>query len=113
MPNKLSTIRPLKRTKIVVTIGPASDKEETLRRMILGGLDAVRVNFSHSSHDYIIPLVKRIRTLGDKMGVPIAIIGDLQGPRILNWNNCGRYRYLEKQAVIFVSLPDKYQETRK
>ena len=82
MPNKLSDIRSLKRTKIVATLGPASDKEETLRRMILAGLDAVRVNFSHSAHDYIIPLVKRIRALGDKMKVPIALIGDLQGPRI-------------------------------
>jgi pyruvate kinase len=82
MSNKLREIRPLKRTKIVVTLGPSSDKEETLRGMILAGLDAVRINFSHSSHDYIIPLVKRIRSLGDKMGVPIAIIGDLHGPRI-------------------------------
>lgn len=82
MPNKLRSIRPLKRTKIVATIGPASDKEETLRRMILAGLDAVRVNFSHSTHEYITPLVKRIRILGDKVGIPIAIIGDLQGPRI-------------------------------
>lgn len=82
MPNKLRVIRPLKRTKIVSTLGPASDKEETLRKMILTGMDAARVNFSHSTHDYLIPLVKRIRALGDKIGVPIAIIGDLQGPRI-------------------------------
>jgi pyruvate kinase len=82
MSNKPHAIRPLKRTKIVATLGPGSDKEETLRKMILAGLDAVRVNFSHSTHDYIIPLVKRIRALGDKMGVPMAIIGDLQGPRI-------------------------------
>ncbi|MDH3357309.1 MAG: pyruvate kinase, partial [Desulfobacteraceae bacterium] len=82
MSNKLRNIRPMKRTKIVATLGPASDKEETLHRMILAGLDAVRVNFSHSTHDYIIPLVKRIRALSDKMGVPIALIGDLQGPRI-------------------------------
>lgn len=82
MPDKLRAIRPLKRTKIVATLGPASDQEETLRSMILAGADAVRVNFSHSTHDYLVPLVKRIRKLGDKMGVPIAIIGDLQGPRI-------------------------------
>ncbi|MBW2450545.1 MAG: pyruvate kinase [Deltaproteobacteria bacterium] len=82
MPNKLRAVRPLKRTKIVATLGPASDKKETLRRMILAGMDAVRVNFSHSTHDYLVPLVKKIRALGDKMGVPIAIIGDLQGPRI-------------------------------
>jgi len=82
MSNRLSTKRPLKRTKIIATIGPTSDQEEILRRMIQAGLDAIRINFSHSSHDYLIPLVKRIRSLGDKMGVPIAIIGDLQGPRI-------------------------------
>jgi pyruvate kinase len=82
MSNKLSATRSLKRTKIIATIGPASDKEEILHRMILTGLDAVRVNFSHSTHDYLIPLVKRIRALGGKMGIPIAIIGDLQGPRI-------------------------------
>lgn len=82
MPNKLNAIRPLKRTKIVATLGPASDKEETLRRMTMAGLDVVRVNFSHSTRDYLIPLVKRIRALSDEMGVPIAVIGDLQGPRI-------------------------------
>lgn len=82
MPSKLRAIRPLKRTKIVATLGPASDKEETLHSMILAGMDAVRINFSHSTHDDVIPLVKQIRVLGNKMGVPIAIIGDLQGPRI-------------------------------
>jgi pyruvate kinase len=82
MPNKLRAKRPLKRTKIVATLGPASDKEDMLERMILAGLDAVRFNFSHSTHEYLIPLVERIRNLGDNMGVPVAIIGDLQGPRI-------------------------------
>jgi len=54
MPNKLRAIRPLKRTKIVATLGPASDKKETLHSMILAGVDAVRINFSHSTHDYVI-----------------------------------------------------------
>lgn len=74
--------RPSKRTKIVATIGPASDNEDTLRRMILAGLDVIRVNFSHSTHDYLKPLIKRIRKLSEKMGVSIPIIGDLRGPRV-------------------------------
>ncbi len=74
--------RPSKRTKIVATIGPASDNEDTLRRMILAGLDVIRVIFSHSTHDYLKPLIKRIRKLSEKMGVPIPIIGDLHGPRV-------------------------------
>jgi len=74
--------RPSKRTKIVATLGPASDQEETLRRMILAGLDVVRLNFSHSAPDYLRPLIGRIRKLSDEMKVPIAILGDLRGPRI-------------------------------
>ncbi|MEJ2658005.1 MAG: pyruvate kinase [Desulfobacterales bacterium] len=82
MRNKQHHKRPLKSTKIVATVGPASEKEKTLQQMILAGLDTVRFNFSHSSHEYLIPLVKRIRELADRMGCPVAIIGDLQGPRI-------------------------------
>jgi pyruvate kinase len=82
MPVKTSTKRPSKRTKIVATLGPACDNEDTLRKMILAGLDVVRINFSHSDHDYLDPLIKRIRKLSQEMGVPVPIIGDLRGPRI-------------------------------
>jgi len=79
---KTYTKRPPKRTKIVATIGPACDNEDTLCKMILSGLDVVRINFSHSSHDYLYPLIKRIRKLSQEMGVPVPIIGDLRGPHI-------------------------------
>jgi len=79
---KTYTKRPSKRTKIVATLGPACDTEDTLRKMILSGLDGVRINFSHSSHDYLDPLIKRIRKLSQEMGVPVPIIGDLRGPRV-------------------------------
>ena len=79
---KTYTKRPSKRTKIVATIGPACDNEDTLRKMILSGLDVFRINFSHSRHDYLYPLIKRIRKLSQEMGVPVPIIGDLRGPHI-------------------------------
>jgi len=79
---KTYTKRPSKRTKIVATLGPACDTEDTLRKMILAGLDGVRINFSHGSHDYLDPLIKRIRKISREMGVPIPIIGDLRGPRV-------------------------------
>lgn len=82
MPTQIHMKRPSKRTKIVATIGPASDNEDTLRRMILAGFDVIRVIFSHSTHDYLKPLIKRIRKLSEKMGVPIPIIGDLRSPRV-------------------------------
>ena len=71
-----------KRTKIVATIGPASDSEEMLRRLIDSGMDVARLNFSHRSAEVAKPLVERIRKVADEMGVFIGILGDLRGPRI-------------------------------
>jgi pyruvate kinase len=71
-----------KRTKIVATIGPASDSEEMLRRLIDAGMDVARLNFSHRSAEMAKPLVERIRKVSDEMGVFIGILGDLRGPRI-------------------------------
>lgn len=79
---KIADTRPQKRTKIVATLGPASCQEPVLRRMILAGLDVVRINFSHGQQRELTSLVKLVRQLGDEMNVPIAILGDLRGPRI-------------------------------
>ena len=76
------TRQPLKRTKIIATLGPASDKEDTLRAMIGAGLNVVRINFSHAKHDALRASVARIRRVSDAAGVPVAILGDLRGPRI-------------------------------
>jgi pyruvate kinase len=74
--------RPNKRTKIVATIGPASDSEEMLRRLIDAGMDVARLNFSHRPAEQAKPLVERIRNVADQMGVFVGILGDLRGPRI-------------------------------
>jgi pyruvate kinase len=79
---KISEQRPRKKTKIVATVGPASSDEPTLRRMIQAGVDVVRINFSHGVPVEIVKLVKLIRKLSDEMNIPLAILGDLRGPRI-------------------------------
>src|SRR6185436_7014056 len=79
---KIENQRPKKRTKIVATLGPASNNEAILRRMILAGLDVVRINFSHGEGEDIASLVTLVRKLSEEMNVPIAIMGDLRGPRI-------------------------------
>jgi len=79
---KITETRPRKKTKIVATLGPASNDENTLRQMILAGLDMVRINFSHGQEDQMVSTIKTVRKLSDKMNVPIAILGDLRGPRI-------------------------------
>lgn len=69
-------------TKIVATIGPASLEEGKLETMILGGMNVARLNFSHSDHDWHNHAIQMIREAELHTGIPVAIIADLQGPRI-------------------------------
>ncbi len=72
-----------KRTKIVATLGPASDKEEVLRGMIRAGLNVVRINLSHQkSVEALRETLARVRKVADELREPVAILGDLRGPRI-------------------------------
>src|ERR1700712_4280892 len=69
-------------TKIVATLGPASSSPEILERMILAGVDVVRLNFSHGKAQDHIDLAERVRTAAKKVGKEVAIMADLQGPKI-------------------------------
>lgn len=71
-----------KRTKIVCTIGPASEKIETLTKMVKVGMNVARLNFSHGTYDNHKVLIDNIRKVADKTGEPVAIMQDLQGPKI-------------------------------
>ncbi len=72
----------MRRTKIVCTIGPASSSEETLRAMIRAGMDVARLNFSHGTHDSHAALMASVRKVAAEEGRVIALLQDLQGPRI-------------------------------
>jgi len=72
----------LRRTKIVATLGPASTPPEVLERMIAAGVDVVRLNFSHGDVNAFIPLAETILSTADKVGRTVAILADLQGPKI-------------------------------
>ncbi|MEL6366971.1 MAG: pyruvate kinase [Pseudomonadota bacterium] len=72
----------LRRTKIVATMGPASDTEEVLKQMIANGLNVARLNFSHGSADEMEARCSRIRRVAAEADQQIAILGDLQGPKI-------------------------------
>lgn len=73
---------PLRRTKIVVTLGPSLDDEEMLKRVILAGADVFRANFSHGSYETHEQRINMVRKLADEQGKAVAILVDLQGPKI-------------------------------
>jgi pyruvate kinase len=69
-------------TKIVCTIGPASREPDTLRKLVEAGMDVARLNFSHGNQEYHGENIRRIRAAAEETGVPLAILADLQGPKI-------------------------------
>ena len=79
---KIKKTNPLKRTKIICTIGPASSSDGILGKMIRQGMDIVRINTSHSDAGEVNRLVKKIRKISSENNKNIAIILDLQGPKI-------------------------------
>lgn len=70
------------RTKIVCTIGPASESPETIRALIKNGMNAARLNFSHGSHQEHLEKIRLIRQISKELACPIAILQDLAGPKI-------------------------------
>ncbi len=70
------------KTKIIATIGPASSSENKLRELIIAGIDMCRLNFSHGNYDQHEKVIQRIRKLNEELGTDIAILADLQGPKI-------------------------------
>ncbi len=70
------------RTKIVCTIGPASASAERLDQLVAAGMDVARINFSHGTHGEHAEVIRRIRQGEERWGRPIAILQDLQGPKI-------------------------------
>jgi pyruvate kinase len=75
-------MRRQRRTKIVATLGPASQTEEMIERLFLTGADVFRINMSHTGHDAMRAYVAAIRSVEAKVGRPIAILADLQGPKL-------------------------------
>lgn len=70
------------RTKIVGTLGPASNTAESIRALVEAGLDVARINFSHGTHEQHARTIALVREVSEAVGRPVGILGDLQGPRI-------------------------------
>jgi len=72
----------MRRAKIVCTLGPASDTPEAIEGLIEAGMNVARLNFSHGDYEFHRGLVNRVRAASAKLGKPVAIMQDLQGPKI-------------------------------
>ena len=71
-----------KKTKIIATLGPASSSKEMIKKLIKSGVDVLRVNFSHATHDEVEKIVENVNDLRKELGSNVTLLGDLQGPKI-------------------------------
>src|SRR5438128_149176 len=72
----------MRKTKIIFTLGPATEKTQALRQLIRKGTDVFRLNMSHATHEWVREIVPRIRGLAQSEGRPVAVLLDTQGPAI-------------------------------
>jgi pyruvate kinase len=96
-----------KRTKIVATLGPASDTPEILEALLLGGVNVFRLNFSHSDPEAAKATVEMIRAVREKMGLPVAIMADIKGPAVRMY---GYSKALHMEAGSLLTIESRLPE---
>lgn len=103
----------MRRAKIVCTLGPATSSIEVLRKMVEAGMDVARLNFSHGSYDDHKQMFEKIRMLSQEVGRPIAILQDLQGPKI----RVGKFKdggiQLVKDDTFIITMEDYEGDQKK
>lgn len=75
-------MKPYRHTRITFTIGPATESEANLEAIILAGANVVRLNMAHADHAWVRQIIERVRKVGKKMGVDLAVMMDIKGPEI-------------------------------
>lgn len=92
-----------RRTKIIATLGPVSQTKEMLRRLVDEGVNVIRLNFSHGSHPEFAQQIANIRECEAAVGRPVAIMGDIQGPKMRVGKLAGNELVLVNDAECFVT----------
>ena len=82
-----------RQTKVIATIGPASESEEMLEQLVIEGVDICRLNMAHAEHEWIEAVTQRIRNVGKRLNREPAIMMDVKGPEI-------RTGYLAREIEI-------------
>ncbi|MCH7997587.1 MAG: pyruvate kinase, partial [Chloroflexi bacterium] len=97
----------MRKTKIICTIGPASSSQEMIQGLIEKGMDVARLNFSHGAPDQHVQTISTLRRCAEKLGVPLAILQDLQGPKIrIGSLEDGGKVHLEPGAEVIITTRD-------
>ncbi len=89
-----------KRTKIVATVGPASDSIETIEALAKEGVNVFRLNFSHGTHEYHKSTLDKVREIEKRLGFRLGVLHDICGPRIRG-RKASKFRLSQKQEITY------------
>jgi pyruvate kinase len=101
----------MRRTKIVATIGPASRDPRVLERLVRAGVNVLRLNFSHGSHEEHAQVVKAARNIEARLGQPLALLQDLSGPKIRTGRVAGGEIELRNGARLAITTDESVEGT--
>ena len=99
-------LKSAKKTKIVCTLGPASQSEETLTKLVENGLNVCRFNFSHGSHEEHKERMDTVKKVREKLNKPVAILLDTKGPEIRTGNFADPEVFLEEGSKFIITMED-------
>src|SRR3954463_4583111 len=100
-----------RRTKIIFTLGPATESEEMLEKLILAGADVARLNMAHAKHEWTRGIIRRIRAVSQKVGREIAIMMDIKGPEIRTGDLAAPIELKPGEIFDFTVKPGAPRET--
>lgn len=100
----------MRRTKIICTLGPATEKLEVLRQLMLQGADVFRLNMSHAKHEWVRAIVPQIRAIAEEIGRPVAVLMDTQGPAIRTGDLATKLELKPDDIVEFTVRGERSEE---
>ena len=104
------------RTKIICTLGPSTRDEKTIAALAASGMDVARINFSHGTYEEKLDVIASVRKVSSETGNPIAILGDLCGPKIrigeLEQEKESLISFVGSTRSIWSAIPKKAIRTR-
>lgn len=96
----------MRRTKMICTLGPVSSSEEAIEALILAGMNVARINFSHGDLDFHRSVINRVRAVAARLGRPVGVLQDLQGPKIRTRKMAGEGVLLKPGEETTITIED-------
>ncbi len=103
----------LNKTKVIVTIGPATQEKEQIKRLMMNGMDVVRLNMSHASYNFCTDIIEKVNELNKELGLSVATMLDLMGPEVRTGKFTNGQAYFRKGDKVQIYMDEVLGDSTK